>query len=227
MKNDIVGHGAYTVADAAQLLQISKARLRRWVSGYTYKIDNQLTAKPALWRPYYTQFDEKILSFRDLMEARYIKAFAAAGVSIRGLRSLLKIAQNLVDDERPFSTNRFRTDGKTLFLETVNARGERLLDIKQKQHVFRKIVERTLLDVDFDDHAALRWWAAGRTKSIVIDPQIAFGKPVLHGTSIPTSRIAEVAEIEGSIKQAARLFEIDLADAKQALAYEKTLARAA
>lgn len=161
------------------------------------------------------------------MEARYIQAFAAAGVSIRGLRSLIMIAQDLIDDERPFSTNRFRTDGQNLFLETISETRIELLDIKNKQQVFRKIVERTLLDVDFDEKAALRWWAAGRKKQIIVDPALAFGQPVIQGTSIPTSRIAEVAEVEGSVKRAAILFEISTKEAKQAIEYERRIALAA
>ncbi|MEM1019385.1 MAG: DUF433 domain-containing protein [Pseudomonadota bacterium] len=221
MNEEIIGVGAYTLLEGARLTGISARRLRGWVKGYSGG-KHRNRQKP-LWTPYFRDFDETILSFRDLVEARFIKAFADAGVPIRGLRNLISVAQDVIDDERPFSTNNFKTDGKTIFLETIDQNGSSLVDLKKRQHVFQKIVERTLVDIDFGEGVAKRWWAAGRKKSVLVDPSVAFGQPVIRGTRIPTSRVVEVAKAEGGVGEAATLFNISVSDAKDAIAFEAKL----
>lgn len=54
---------------------------------------------------------------------------------------------------------------------------------------------------------------------ITIDPEIRHGKPVIHGTRVPVSRV--VADLAGgaSIEDTARQYDIDEADVRAALAY--------
>jgi hypothetical protein len=73
-----------------------------------------------LWIPDYVNDDDTIeLSFRDLIELRFVKAFRDVGLSLPTIRECFNRAVEAVEDPRAFSTLRFRTDGSTIFLETA------------------------------------------------------------------------------------------------------------
>lgn len=110
---------------------------------------------PALWSPQLPGDEDHIeLGFRDLIELRFVKAFMAAGLKLKTIRHCLERAQQTIADERPFSTRRFRTDGRTLFLESVKPGDkEQLLDLKRQQFVIKQTIERTFKDLDIEENA--------------------------------------------------------------------------
>lgn len=74
--HEFVGVGLYSVADAAKLLKAPPRNLRRWLGGYDYKRDDEIRHVPPLWTPDIPKLDDDIeLSFRDLIELRFVRAF--------------------------------------------------------------------------------------------------------------------------------------------------------
>lgn len=84
------------------------------------------------------KFDSKVeLSFRDLMELRSVQLFLEQGLSLQAIRRAIEKAVECFGMERPLSTQRFRTDGRTIFLEVAQETGEaQLLDLKRDQYLF-------------------------------------------------------------------------------------------
>jgi hypothetical protein len=84
-------------------------------------VDRAVTEAPVvvrIWRRSIVRVAQKSaleVSFRDLIELRFVKAFRDAGLSLQTIRECFGRAIEAVRDERPFSTLRFRTDGKTIF----------------------------------------------------------------------------------------------------------------
>jgi uncharacterized protein (DUF433 family) len=153
-----------------------------------------------------------------------VKAFVDAGVGILAIRNCLEYARECAKDERPFSTRRFQTDGKTIFLESIERSGEtKLLDLKKHQYVFKQIIERTFKDLDIEDDAVARWRPFNGKKSIVIDPNRSFGQPIAAKTGIPTVALAEAVTAEGSVERVARLYEVTLAVVRDAMKFEQSL----
>jgi hypothetical protein len=65
------------------------------------------------------------------------------------IRECYQRAAEEVQDDRPFSSQKFRTDGKTIFIEKFEGIQEpTLFDLKRRQAVFRTIVEPSLKDLD-------------------------------------------------------------------------------
>lgn len=131
-----------------------------------------------------------------------------------------------VGDERPFSTRKFRTDGKTIFLDiTRDVREGELIDLKRRQGVFRAVVEPSLRDLEFDADAVARWFPLGMSRrSIVIDPARAFGRPVAAESGVPTEVLANAGAVEGSPEAVARLYEVPAAAVRDAVRFERALA---
>jgi uncharacterized protein (DUF433 family) len=153
-----------------------------------------------------------------------VQAFLDAGLTLNTVRNCLVAARDYVGEERPFSTSKFRTDGKTIFLESAERTGEdRLLNLKKRQFEFKRLVERSFKDLDVDKGAVVSWRPFRGKPSIVVDPERAFGQPIVARFGVPTSTIAQAVRAEGSVNAVARLFEVPTAVIRDAVAYEKTL----
>lgn len=128
-EEEVLGRGVYGAAEAVRLLNfrrddapstpaVSRQTVARWLRGYDYRVGGDWHHSDPLWRPDYANDDDVLeLSFRDLIELRFVKAFRDAGLSLPTIRTCFARAVEEVRDERPFSTRRFRTDGKAIFLE--------------------------------------------------------------------------------------------------------------
>ncbi len=238
-----IGIGLYTVSDAAALLRIPRRNIRRWLAGYTYQARNgSRQSMPPLWRPQLPAWERHLeLGFRDLIELRFVSAFLDQGLSILTIRRCLEHARRFVGDERPFSTRRFSTDGRTIFLAFVEearadpnqvladvpeAERARLIDLKTHQYVFRIVIEQTFRDLDLDANAVVRWRPFRGKTSIIIDPNRAFGQPITTMTGVPTSTLADAVAAEGSEKRVAQLFNVPRAVVADAVRFERELAAA-
>ncbi len=225
------GLGAYSPVEAARLLKISPTMLRRWVYGYSYKpIGRPAGTQPPLWQPQYDyDEDEPVIGFRDLIEARTVRQLRRIGLGLPTIRQCLRAAAQIAGDTHPFSTRKLKTDGKRLYLELLNeADGVRtVIDLKQRQHAFAKVIEQTFLDLEFDGDVAARWWLNPKDKTLVIDPERSFGQPITAKEGIPTSRLFEAVKAEGSEQRVASLFGVPRRVVRDALRYEEGLRAAA
>jgi uncharacterized protein (DUF433 family) len=213
------GIGAYSLAEAGRLLRVSPTTIRRWLFGYGYDRDGARTEQKPLWRPQYgADQDEPLLGFRDLLEARIVRGFRDLHIGLPTIRACLDFARDVVEDDHPFSTRRFKSDGRRLFLESGDGR---LIDLKVRQHVFKRIVEPSFVDLDFDAEAASRWWLLPKKRSIVLDPARSFGQPIVAEHGIRTARLAQAFEAEGSVARVAQLYELKPALVRDALTFER------
>jgi len=228
MKQDIpnLGVGLYTVADAARLLKINSRKIRRWLSGYEYQKNGNKKRIDSLWLPHFVMEDGKIeLGFRDLMELRFIDAFLNVGLSLPVIRKCLLYAQELIGDDRPFLTRRFKTDGKTIFLNGAGQEDDNsLLDLKNRQYAIKEVIKATFRDLDIIDDKVVSWRPFHGKNTIIVDPQFVFGQPMTTKYHIPTITLFQAVKAEGSIKAASKVYEIPESYIRDSVSYEQLLA---
>lgn len=222
---NLIGKGLYTPAEAGRLLRVPPQKITRWLRGHSVKGKYY----PALWKSEITLDDDQlILGFRDLMEVRVADAFIRAGVSAIRVRSAIQVAKEVIGSDHPLSTDRFRTDGREIFLRIIEMddsgeESERLLNLFRRQYEFKGIVEPILKTVDFDDEGEpQQWWPNGRRLNIVIDPERSFGQPIDAETSVPTAILASFAEVQG-IEATAKAYEVPETSVRRALEFENML----
>jgi uncharacterized protein (DUF433 family)/DNA-binding transcriptional MerR regulator len=220
-----LGIGYYTVPEAARLLRIPARNIKRWIGGYKYDAEGHTITMPPLWVPELPAYDDHLeLGFRDLIELRFVKAFMDAGLGLKTIRNCLEYARECVRDDRPFSTRRFQTDGRTIFLDSLRRSGEsEILDLRRGQYVFRQAIERTFKDLDIEADAVARWRPFHGKDTIVIDPRRAFGQPIATDYGVPTTALGDAAEAEGSIERVAFLYEIPQVVVRDAVKFESSL----
>ncbi len=226
--SDLIGLGIYSVPEAGRLTGIKSRTIRRWLRGYSYKVGDELHHSSEVVLADLRQTKEAFaLSFRDLIEVRFVQAFRRHGVSWKTLRAASCLGQKMLQTTHPFSTKAFRTDGKKIFAELADgSRDPKLLDLLDNQYVFREILAPHLysgLERSPDDEV-LRWWPMNRTGLVVLDPGRSFGQPIINEEGVSTWVLAKAFEAEESINRVAGWFDVKPASVRAAVTFENRLA---
>lgn len=217
------GIGLYSPKQVEKLTGVDADKVRRWL------LRDSSPAGP-LWQPEPVSLGaEDTLSFRDLLEVRAVAQFRQH-VSMATLRTALANLRELLDDY-PLTHPRLKTDGKAVFLKSMEENGEEgLTDLAQRQNVFKDIITPSLLDgIDFDaSETPVRWHPDPKDPSIVIDPKFAFGKAIVLPCHMSTLALLNAFKAEGGDAEAvARNFDISADEVNRAVNFEKRVAAGA
>ena len=233
------GTGVYTLSEAARLIRAPARSIGRWLYGYAYARNSgdgrREYQSSALWTPQYSfaDYGERVIGFRDLLELRVVREFVAHGVPLLVVRRCLDTAKQLFAKDYPFNTNRFATDGRTIFLDVLRQGSEKeMIDLRGRQLVFRDIIKPSLYaGIEYERGFARRWFPeVGKQRNIVIDPLQQFGKPMVTGDAVPTEALfanylAEGAT-SGAIGVVARIYELPARKVAAAVRFEEALRHA-
>jgi uncharacterized protein (DUF433 family) len=206
---------AYPVFEAARYLGIPEPKLRAWVGG-------KPGFKPVIKVP---EDSDGQLSFFNLVEA-----FVIYGLRTRHGLTLQRVRQNVdalrslaAHSEHPLADLDLATFAREVYIDRPNE----LLNVSHPgqlglQEVLRPVLER----VEKDILGVARLYPFTRPepssspKLIVIDPLIAFGRPVIRGTGIPTAVIHERWKAGDSAKSLAEDYDRPEEEIEEALRYE-------
>lgn len=216
-----VGLGIYTVADAARLTGVSSPRIARWLCGYEHGPAHARRKSERVWRSDLPAGDgAPALSFRDLMEVRFVAAFRRAGLSWSTLRAAHFAASSEFKSNHPFSTNRFRTDGRSVFLDLKGHTQEQgVIEICTRQAYFDQIMRQEFKDIEIAGDELLRWWPLGLGRRVVVDPARSFGAPIVtEGVATQTIALASKAN---TLTEISRWYEIERTSVRDAIEFEK------
>ena len=222
------GVGIYSFADAARFIGAESRDLRRWMKGHTVaRVDGKHDYVP-LWTSQLAETDIDGIGFRDLVELRFVHTFVSWGVPLQLIRRTIEELRERLGREYPFTSTAFKTDGKRIFMEMLDANGDSaLVDVVKRQNVMAKVIGPSLRDgveLNVDDEAT-RWYPVGRSKAVVLDPMRRFGQPILAESGIPTVAVAQAVKAEGGdLNRVARLYEISIAAVRKAVAFETQVA---
>jgi uncharacterized protein (DUF433 family) len=223
--------GFYSVQEAAKLIEVgSTRRIYGWLRGY----EGRKTG-PLIDRQFEPLDGREEISFLDLMELRLIETLREQEVKPRTIRRAIVAAREMFKSSKPFATNRIflKTDGRDVFVEEIlkkvaqEENDKRLWNLITKQYEHYELIERSLLSgVTFDpeNHLAKTWKPrADRYPDVIIDPRIAYGKPITPSRA-PTATLYELYKAEsGSISAAAEYFQIPLDEAEMGIRFEEDL----
>ncbi|MBI5362853.1 MAG: DUF433 domain-containing protein [Planctomycetes bacterium] len=222
-----LGLGTYTIPEAAHLVGVAPARVRRWIRGYAFETQSGRHHSPPVWRPELgPRTGPGELGFRDLMELRVVTAFLERGVSWPVVRRAHRVAERLVGHPFPFSTHAFSTDGSRIFAEAeALRRGGGPADLCTGQSYFDELMHRLVVQVEFGaDELPARWWPMGPGCQVLVDPRRSYGQPIVAREGVPTRVLAEAVRAGDSRVQVARWFEVSRAALEDALRFERHVA---
>lgn len=230
MDRSLFGIGIYSVPEASRLTKVSATAIRQWLWGHRYAAKGQVRTAPPLWHPELPEIEHsKVLGFRDLVELQFIRTFREYGVSLQTIRKALAHAVRELEASYPFSSLRFKSDGRNILAEVVE-------DPEDRRRIFDVITGQYLLEIVFDRlyegleyskiEGLVRWWPLGKNRQVVVDPRRDFGQPITVREGVPTSILARACKMEGSVVAVAKWFEVDPAAVEDALELERYLSAA-
>jgi uncharacterized protein (DUF433 family) len=219
--------GIYAVPEASRLTGIDSRSISRWARGYYFPLRGSVRRSPPVFKADFKPYERRYaLSFLDLMELRFVKAFRDHGLSFYKIRLASLRAAKILATHHPFASRRFFTDRKTIFFRIAEEEKDpELLDIVKGQFGIERIITPLLIeDVEYGDDFPERWYPLGKDRGVLIDPRHSFGQPVVAQCWIRTSVLYTAYRAEGSIEKAASWYEVDESAIKQAIHFEAKLA---
>ena len=217
---------AYGVSEAVHYLRIPRATLRSWVLGryYPTKVGR------SLFRAVITLPDptRPLLSFVNLVEAHVLDAIRREHeVPLRKVRAAITFLRRHFHSYHPLVEQDFSSDGVDLFIERA---GLLIAVSRDGQLAIRKVIEAYLKRIERDSSGVpIRLYPFTRKRdldeprSVVIDPFVSFGRPVLAGTGIATAVIAERYKAGETVDQLAEDYGRNRLEIEEAIRCELPL----
>lgn len=194
-KNNLIDVPAYTLREATRLTGISFGALHAWTHGTSPII--RLAGDH--W------------SFTNLVEAHTLRALRKShGLRLDAVRKAVRYVEKKLGTTHPLASREFRTDGVELFVERFGA----LINAsKEGQVAMREVFDEHLKQVEYGhDGRARRLYLDADRRLIVIDPAVAFGRPVIKGTRVPLEVVA--ARFQGGEEPADIAADYDIPEAQ-------------
>lgn len=201
--------------------------LRSWARGQHYRTK----AGPQPFEPV-IDFDDparKLLSFTNLVELHVlIQMRRVHGLQLPKVRKAIRFVGEHLGVDHPLARQRFQTDGVELLVEHL---GDLVAASAHGQILIRDVLVDALRRVEADETGlAARLFPYTRSpgtaspRLVVLDPRIAFGRPVLAGTGIPTAVLAERFSAGESMAGLARDYGREVDEIEEAIRCERPLA---
>lgn len=214
----------YSVVEAAHYLQIPNTTLRSWISGRRYPLQEDRSGffPPVIALP---NKRRSLLSFTNLVEAHVLDAIRREhGVKLKKVRTAIRYMKERMAVDHPLAYKSMVTDGCDLFVE----RYSKLINVSREgQLAMVEVLGAYLRRIDWDASGfAIRLYPFTRKReleeprTIVIDPEVSFGKPVLVGTGIPTATVAERYKAGESVDDLTNDYDLKRAEIEEAIRAE-------
>lgn len=207
----------YSVSEAAQILRLSYSTLYSWLRPVVFSTDEDYDYRALITR----SNESPKLSFFNLIEGHVIKGLTEQGHKVSDIRSALEYAERKMGIENLLTSEELLTGTGKLVTQklgsTINLSVGGQLEISC-------FLDGFLDRVDYEQSRAIKFFpVVGRSdsKSIVVQPTVKFGKPVLVNKGISTHIIAKRANDGETIEQISSYYGLTEAEVGEAIQFER------
>lgn len=213
---DVLGHGIYSISEAARYTGIHQRTLYWWFHD---------SKRSVFLSDYAEDVELEAISFYDLIDSIVVADLRHLRVSMQHIRKVKLIFSERFQTPHPFCHHGFFVDvSKRRILDTIRSSdgGKILVDAITGQGEIEKVIESHLREIDYSDATRLaRLWRI--CKGIEIDPEIRFGKPVITGTNLTTRIIAmQYFAYDSDARIVSKIHSIKQADVLNAVSFEES-----
>lgn len=199
----------------------SLAELRAYLAYYG-KAGQALYWLGAALNPVAHRHHEPDYSFSDLVSLFVVHELRQLGVRLASIRAAEARMRRITGADRPLVSQDVATDGEEVFFATERDQVESANVSRKRrtgQQASRIVIAPYLKSVRYRGGAAVSW---SPTTHVVLDPLVQFGDPVIEGTRVMTSAVADVADVAG-LAVAAKRLSVPLDAAEAAVRFEHAL----
>lgn len=191
---------AYDSHGAAHYLRIPENTIRNWAFGYAYptRSGRRMWTKALVEVADQTKY---LFSFENLIELHVLGALRREHkLEMRKIRRAIEYLQRELRSARPLLEKVMETDGTDVFVTEL---GSLINASKDGQLAMKVLLQAHLKRIDRDRHGLpIRLFPFTRPsvaeqpgheapRLISIDPAVAFGRPVIAGSRVPTAEVFE------------------------------------
>ncbi len=202
-----IGEGIFTPRDIAMILHVDRRRVRYLLRRYLGE--------------HYMDGDGVAINFKALIELQIFHLLRVEGYKVKEILEAHGLLSRYYKTRYPLASRALYKSGKELivklddvFLKTDGTR----------QAFFAEIIIDFLRSVEFDKEGQpVRIHPKG-FQSIVIDPAIQFGQPIIKDTRITVSNLAGMYKAGDSKQMLSNLFDLPPAKVQEAIRYWKQAA---
>lgn len=225
-KDTIFDQPAYTASEAARILQLPPATVKAWCFGQAYRSPS---GSPKRFQPVIRPVDAegRLLSFINLCELHILSAIRRHHkISLPKVRESVEFLRSRLGSDRPLIDREFKTNGIDLFVEHAS----KLLNVTRHQEAMRGDFELALARIERDRTGApVRLFPFSRSsiadgeqpRTVVIDPRLSFGRPVLARVAVPTEIISDRFRAGDSIPELAQDYRVGEEEIAEAIRFEQ------
>lgn len=215
---------AYGLIEAAHYLRLPEQTIRQWL--YGRPLPSGKVSRPLVY-PASPRTHQ--LSFVNLLELHVLSAIRREHkVNMRKVRQAIDQLEKQFKSAHPLIDQEMLTDGTDIFVESIG----HLVNLNQHgQLAMREVLSAYLKRIERDEAGlAVRLYPFTRRpgedtpRIIAIDPRVAFGRPVIAGTRIPTAEVAERFKAGDSIEELLREYDASAAQIHEAIRCELPIA---
>lgn len=234
------GIGVYTVPEAARLTEVSAERLHRWLRGYAFMSSGEQRESPALWTREISATAEDegrlFLSFRDLIEARWVAFFLDQGSTWSMVRDSATRLVRELGTTHPFATGQFAavvtgdSDRPRARIAALLPAGK-MRDVVSDQMLLGQFMAPFVRQLVYEKRGArrepVRWFPLAGSKKVLVDPAVRFGRPIVK-SGVPTEILWRNHRKGGATyREISHWWRVPEAEVKAAVQWEDQLRRAA
>lgn len=201
----------YTPQEAAFYAKLRTQTMNRWLYGTT-------NSEPVVSAELGQIESERIVTFLDFIQMLTIRAIRLTrDVPLQRIRSAVENAKKEYGVEFPLAMKHkvylYPKDSPNaeVFIKTPQNTFAQISGKRLRQQLITKVAELHLDNISWDAHDMPIKYEPLRTQygTVVMDPNIAFGSPIIEGSGYTAAALWEAYVIEGGIESAARCYGVD------------------
>jgi uncharacterized protein (DUF433 family) len=218
MAPTVLDRELYTTSEASRLLQLPPRTLKNWLEGNLMRG----VRYPPVLRSEPTGRD--IVTWGEFVEAALLSEYRRVrGVPLQHLRPVIDDLRQRYGVPYPLAHYRPYVADRELVISLLDEVGPApdtgpLVVHRKGQLLLGAAVDLFLEKVEFDEDMASRLRPDGKESPVVIDPEVAFGLPVVRG--VRTEVIHELFDAGDSIDLIAEGYELAKAAVEDAIRFE-------
>lgn len=227
----LLGRGLYSPTEVSRLTGVPIRRINRWTRGYWFLHKGKRQwSDPIVGAGVERIGNAPVLSFADLVEIRCLSVLRDRKIGWRAIRLASLRGKEVLKTPHPFSSDRFKTVGRSILLEITDEAGDRhMLEVAHDQWVFERMVFDSLRKgLHYADKDQPQWWTPlGDDRKVVVHPARAFGAPVVLPAGIRTRVLYGSYCAEKSHESVAQWYNVTAEAVRDAVEFEESIRRAA
>lgn len=202
-----LGTGIFLTPDISLILGIKSQKVNNWLNNY--------------WTEKIHYFEKsKTVNFLTMIEVYVFNTLLEKGISRKKIKKFHKELARKFNNQFPFAN-------KTLYYSKSDIYTDEQKDVyfdSTMNYIINDFIIPFADKIDFSEQTnrAVRFYPQGKDSSIVVDPNIQFGRPIIKGTRITIDVIQDLLKKETEHEEIAFMYDIDEKSISEIIDFYKT-----